>query len=356
MVGPGSGSLLPLLLAVLLGSVVVHEAGHVTGARLAGFRITRWRIGPLAAVRVDGRWRLRLTADGLGGGMVLADPVTPERLARRHALLIACGPAAHLGLAAVLLALAAVGGGPTALALAAVVGVSGLLNLLPWEFRGSGRWSDGLWLLCWLLRPERAARRVAVSALPLAHERGERPRDWDERWVRLAIGGPAVPAGRVEVAGSLLAYGWSLDRGDVARAGELLDRAVAGLRRLEWRRRALVTIEAAFFAARFRGDVAGAEELIAESARAPRLAFAADLHRALAAVHLAAGRRAEALDSCDRALAALPFSDGMRTGLSALDRDLIESIRTEAGSPPTPGAGAHHPPGAGQPTRQPRNH
>ena len=148
--------------------------------------------------------------------------------------------------------------------------------------------------------------------------------------MRLASSGPPVPPGRVEVAGSLLAYGWALDRGDVALAGELLDRAFAGRRRLEWRRRTLVTIEAAFFAARYRSDAAAAEALLAESVRAPRLAFAADLHRALAAVHLAAGRSAEALDACERALAALPFSDAIRSGLIPLDRDQIEAMRAEA--------------------------
>jgi len=325
--GPVEGLVALQVLALLVTSAV-HELGHWLAATAVGFRVAGWRVGPLAGMRTPLGWRLRLSPLSLAGGLLVPEPVRPEALRRRYTVVVLGGPAAHLALAGVLWATAAVTGRLPVSLTAATVLATGLANLVPVTLRPGDRWSDGRWLWAWAFRPALAAQRVAVGSLQLALAAGVRPRDWDRGWVLLAVGGPRRPADRAQVAGCLLGYRRALDQGDVDEAAGLLTRAFAGRGVLPQRVRAALAIEAAFFAARYRGDSGLASRLLESEGRRPWAVLEPDLQRARAALHLAEGREVEAVHACDRALVAL---DGRAAGLAALDRELVLAMREEAG-------------------------
>jgi hypothetical protein len=224
--------------------------------------------------------------------------------------------------------------GATATAWGGVLEVAALLllfavgfNLVPLGLRREGRWLDGDWLLAWLLRPHLATQRVAVGALHQAIEAGQRPREWDERWARLAFLDHRHRASSLEVMGDILGYMSALDRGQIDEAGRLLAQAFAGRRLLPADQCAAVTVEAAFFVARYRGRCALATRLLDAVPRQSSELLTAGLEMAQAAVHLAAGERAEAATACDRALAALDALRDVPPGLIAFDRDQVSAIR-----------------------------
>jgi hypothetical protein len=321
------GDSLPALLAVLLLTIVVHELGHLLAGRAAGLHPRLLHLGPLGLLRTPAGWRLQLGSDRLLGAQVLAVPDSPAGLRRRHATMIAGGPALHLLLALVL----AVGARavPGVWAGAVLAGTTGLVNFVPLTFAG-GTWSDGRWLLAWLARPAQAAQRVAVSALQLAAVDGARPRLWDGRWVPVAAGPAARPGDRVALAGALLAYAWALDGGRMDEAARFVEQATQCAVGLPLQARDVARVELAFFLARFGGDLDGAEALLARLRVHPSPALVTELRRAEAAVHLAAGRRQQALDACQEALTGLVSGPGAPAGLLALRRDQVTAMRGEA--------------------------
>jgi hypothetical protein len=331
--------LLALQVLVLLLGTAVHELGHALAARKAGFRVVGLRVGPLVALPGAAGWRLRVTWEMAVGGELLPDPVHPDRLRLRHSLMIAGGPAAHLLLAVLAVGAAAATGSLLLWFTAVTLGASGLVNLVPGRPRLSGRWTDGRWLLAWLVEPERAAQRVGLGVLQRAVACGQRPCEWDERWARLASAGPRHPVDRAQVAGSLLAYTRALDCGQVDRAAALLTRAFAARRLLPVGGRSSLAAEAAFFAARFRGNHALAARLLDADASSTRRVQVADLERARAAIHLAGGRLPETLAACDLALAALERSRTRPSGLIRFDRDQLAAMREQARSAPPAQAG-----------------
>jgi len=318
-----------LVIGVTIASLVLHEVGHALAAHAMGFRVRVVRAGPLAATATPSGWRLRLTWRRSRDGWVLADPVRPERLHARHAVFVAAGPAAHLVVAGAVLAAARAWGGAWVLAAILLLLAVGF-NLVPLGLRREGRWLDGDWLLAWSLRPRLATQRVALGALSLAIQRGERPRDWDERWARLASLEQRRRECSVEVHGDLLAYLWALDRGQVDDAGRLLGRVFAGRRLLPDEYCAGILVGAAFFVARHRGRRALATRLLAAAPPRSDSVTVAGRELAEAAIHLAAGERGEAAAACDRILSLLDGSPATAPGLRAMDRDLASALRDAA--------------------------
>ena len=321
--------LLALQVLVLLAGTAVHELGHALAARAVGFDVAGVRVGPLLALATPRGWRARFVWEMAVGGELLSVPARPDGLRPRHAAMIAAGPAAHLLMAVVALTAALF---TDALALwftAATLGLSALANLVPSRPRLGGRWTDGRWLLAWLVHPERATQRVALGVLQRAAT-GARPRDWDDRWARLAAAGPRQPADAAQVAGCLLAYAHALDRGETDRAGSLLTRAFAARHLLPAADQAALALQSAFFTARFRGNATLASRLLETGLMRPDRARALDVERARAAMHLAADRPADAAAACDRALAALDTAWQRPAGLTTFDRELLEVMRDRA--------------------------
>ena len=173
------------LLVLTLGTVAIHEGGHVIAAVAAGSTVTHCSIYYLNFIRRNGRvhveWR---RTKGTLAGYVLAVPDVSRSLRRQKLMLLAGGPLANLLTAAIAVSfLLAVGAGsPRAeifvLAFIALNAATGFGNLLP---IGKTVASDGSQFLRWWLHPElcvtplhtviiagRSLRATSREELPLA--------------------------------------------------------------------------------------------------------------------------------------------------------------------------------------------
>ena len=325
-------------------SIAVHEAGHLLGARMVGFQWLTYVVGPLKIRRTRGGPRVEVNDRWLPLGMAVSLPRDHRNLRRRITVMLAGGPGANL----ILMLIAGFGAyllidsfpsrearrewllDPAAqlsfmlvLQIAGQSMVQGLFNLIP--IKEKGLLSDGARILMLLRGGKIADRWCALWATYAGSAAGRRPRDWDPALMQQAT---SVPDGSVDDAGSsMLAYAWALDRGDLEAAGEFLVRA----------REAVVKVpilgpptaaEAAFFAARYRGDVAAARALLTD-AHGGILEEHARL-RAEAATLLAEGDAAGAQERARRALHDLENASSTTPGSAEAYADWLNEIIREA--------------------------
>jgi hypothetical protein len=272
---------------------VVEQSGFLLAGLVMGFEPRQLNLGQLVATRTSTGWQLRNDWRWwLFAGERTSFALTPEHLRWRHGIMRTGAPAGLVAVGAALVVAKFSFQDGTILLLLVPTGFLVLWSLIPRKVNKSGRWSEGLWLWRWIFQPKVAARTIAIEALSAASGSGLRPRDWDERWVVLAAAGPRWPESHAHVVGLQFGYAAALDAGDVNRASALMDGVLAGLELLPENLRRLNRIEPAFFAARFRGDVALADVLLTQAAEPDSPISAGDLQRARAAAHYAAGRLA----------------------------------------------------------------
>lgn len=251
--------------------VSVHEAGHVLGGKLAGFRFFLFVVGPLQIQRLSDRLEVRLNRNlALAGGLAGCVPQGSWKLRRRTLLMVAGGPLASLvtGGAALLLhrALGLRGLSPDH-GLAALYGAQALLmygggslavgfgTLIP--ARASGFLTDGARLLQLAWGGAKAERDVALLAFVAFSQAGQRPRDWDPSLIEPA---EALADGSLfEGMAHLLLYNRALDCGDLAAARAHLKRTLALAKKLPTVLHTTLWLEAAWFEAAYRRDAAAAQ-------------------------------------------------------------------------------------------------
>jgi hypothetical protein len=333
-------------------AVAAHEAGHLLGGRMAGFRALLFVVGPLRIERTGDGARVHLNRSAaLAGGLAVSVPEDTRDLRRRTLLMVAGGPGASLLLGALALAareplgLAAVpAGAPFARALAALallvfalasLGI-GIATLVP--ARTGGFYTDGARMLQLLRTGPDTDRQVALLALMALSMAGRRARDWDPELVARAA---ALPDGSLfDVVGRQLAHAYALDRGDDAEARAQLEAALALEEVLPPVARAELLLQGAYFAAAHDGDAARARALFARAGAGLMLPE----HRRLlaeAAVCAAEGDPARAAGLLDRAEAQLHRA--LDRGGAAADADLIRRLRRAAATAPTEAAAAIEP-------------
>lgn len=299
----------PGVALALFGVLLAHELGHVLGGWAVGFRFLLLIVGPLKVTRTAHglAWGLNTNLalmGGLAGCMPTAAhaqlPLTA--LNRRLMVLVAGGPAASWLLAGLAGWLASLSTGEAGLLLGLLAAMSagiGMVTLIPGTTSGFS--TDGGQLLALWRNDPGAAIRAAVLVLQTAALSGTRPRDLDPVWLERAVAQPA-PA-LLNVAARLIAYSAALDRGDVTTAGEHLEAALAQQANFPAGFRQNITLEAAYFEAAHRRNLAAAQHWLAVSAGG--VVEAATRHRAEAAVHWLAGRPAQATASAQAGLKAL---------------------------------------------------
>jgi len=324
---------LPLVIAVALlsvfGAIALHELGHVLGMLAANFRVLLYVVGPLKISREGDRLRLRLNRDlALAGGVAAGLPKDlraaddDRALTRRYALVVAAGPAMSLALALLGgLGAAATAGTPNAFApgiFALVNAAIFLVTAIP--AKTSGFDTDGAQLLDLLRGGHRAERKRLATLITTFSVNGQRPRDWDpalmERWLALRDGR------RDDVLPTFYGYYHALDRGEIERAGEFLDRALELREGMPGPFRPAVLLEAAYFTARYRQEAAGARALL-DQARGGTVEAHSRL-RAEAAVLWAEGRRDEAADQARAGLAAA--SKSWDKGGTTAEQDWLRAL------------------------------
>jgi len=315
-----------LLLAIELGvtivglmiAIVAHEVGHAVAGYAIGLRVARIGLGPLE-IRGYDRPRVRLVPS-LHAGVVLvpSDPAAgPGPL--RWSLLIstAAGPLAGIAFGAIVVAQA---GGlrlPAPLAVMEVAGqlslLLGVLNLLPIPTREGI--ADGQRILALLLRGRQGAQILAGTLLLGEALSGRRARDWDPSLLGVMERSPEDQFAR------MLLYSVAMDRGEVETAGRQLDAAVA-LRNDHWNATdAVLFNEAAYFAARHRGDARAARTWLG---LADSWAVVDYMRlRAEAAVLCAEGRP---LEGRQRAVAGLAALERARRRDADLSREQLEEL------------------------------
>ena len=311
----------------LLIEVVAHEMGHVLAGRLVGFRFVFCTIGPL-----------KLTATGRGlalgysenwvkvAGSAASVPTHPHNARLRELVRIAGGPIASLLVGSIAAALAMTTAG-TAHRLCELAAITSLLsfgaNVLP--FRSGGSLSDGARIKMLLFNKQQAERYCSIMALIGAARHGQRPREWDARWMAQATA--LADGSRDDITANHLAYYWCMDIGDVAGGALRLERAVAasGGAHVPPRLRWMVLADAAFFHAYYRGDAQTASAFLqaAGQSKAARDRFMQ--LRAEAAALLAEGKRAEARERAVEGLA-LMDREGLGEAGWQLDREWLEAL------------------------------
>jgi hypothetical protein len=261
---PGWG---PSLLVVLGGAFLalpVHEAGHLLGGWLVGFRFCLFVAGPVMVVREATGIGLRWNRDfSLYGGLAASVPTHADDLSRRHAWMVAGGPLTSVVSGGASLALSGLlirnGWEPGSAAVGALLlglltfGASsvliGLVTLIPTTT--SGFPTDGAQLLRARRDHPATDRDAAVLALT-GLQFTTRPRAWDADLVARAV--ESTDGTLNDVEGHRLAFLHALDRGEAEAARDHLQSALDRYIQYPESARDSLFSEAAFFEAAVRAD------------------------------------------------------------------------------------------------------
>ncbi len=312
----------------LIVATFMHELAHAVAGYAAGLRVARVQLGPIE-IRDYGRPHVRLVRSLQAGVVLVPFDHTAALGPLRWGLIVstAAGPLIGLASGAVILAL---DGGlrfDDLLSVPQAVGqmslILGVLNLLP--LRSGEQLADGRRMFSLLLRNRESGQILAATLMLVEALSGRRPRDWDPALLAIMERSPH------EVFARLCLYEAAIDRGEVEAAGQHLDAAVA-LRREKWTADdAILFTEAAYYAARHRGDARAARALLG-------LADGGDVvdylrARAEAAVLCAEGR---GLEGRQRAVAGLAALERARQKDADPCREQLEDLARGAGALPRP--------------------
>jgi hypothetical protein len=309
-------ALFSIWIGVFFLAVVLHEVAHLVGGWLVGFRFEFLVVGRLKITRTGGRVRMGLirghrVPTGLAGSL----PTDDRDIRRRLAVAVAAGPGASLLFAAAsLVTLVAMGSdqpyallAPDGSWLPSLLVISGTISLLLFivtilPIQIGELLTDGARLVLLLRGGQETERYCAVGVLVGMSMAGRRGREWPAGLVEAAT---AVPDGSTfDTLGAMLAYGWSLDRGELAAAGGYLDRALAAAEKYPVGSRPAIYLEAAYFTARYRGDAAAARAFLKDSKGGFLVKPYSEL-RAEAAVLLAEGNTEAVQQRAQEGLAAI---------------------------------------------------
>jgi hypothetical protein len=182
--------------------------------------------------------------------------------------------------------------------MSAVSLLSAVFGTIPLKYHG--RPNDGLLVLRAWRQGAAFERQLALGALQGYVTMGWRPRRWSASLVQRALALASDPV--TEYWACIYAYYWAFDTDDAAGAGAHLDRAMELYPSLA-RGPGAITLEAAYYLARHRGDVAAARAWAERGSGSRHEAFMRP--RAEAAILQAEGRPIEALAIAEAGLAAL---------------------------------------------------
>jgi hypothetical protein len=310
-------------------SVAAHEAGHLAGGALTGFKPLVIAVWPLKLQREASSCRVRWLHGSKLAGFVSMDPSGANDLGRRMFFMVAAGPVASAltGLAAGGLAVVAKPGwGEWVIQQLNVVAFWSLLMAVVGFLPIPSRYSvnDGTRLLKLLRRGVEADRYCALVVLSTSLLSASRPREWRRDLVD-RLPGPLDDSPDAILA-QVIRYNFLLDSGSLEEAGKALEWLVA--QKLAGEARTIWWLEEAWFQSKFRGDLRAASQWMAA---APTHVKTPDGHCALwkarAAIAFLEQRWTEAETSINKALEAC---DKMAdTGITSMIREELNELLQE---------------------------
>lgn len=316
---------LPLIILLVLA---IHEGGHLAGGMSRGMRFLLFIVGPFAWMRgKDGirfRWIFNL---GTFGGLAAAMPAPDRELKPQLMRLVLGGPLASLLLATIAFAAAWwLPGRTSAYCLIVAVMSLGIFVVTAIPMRSGGFMSDGMQFLQLSRNPVMVDRRVRLTALMGQGMAGTRPRDYDAKL--LAQAQAMTGDERIyDVGVWLCSYFHALDSGDIAAAGDWLDRIESAFDEYPAGFRQSLAIELALFEALHRRRLDVAQAWMARAKGGVVDASRRSLAQA-ALAHLQ-GRRETAL--AELAAAQRKLGQSMDAGSAQLTADQIEALQRELG-------------------------
>ena len=311
----------------LLGSVLLHELGHVVGGWTSRMKLRGLMVGPFEWKIRNGKSQFKFNLSGLlGMGAAAMVPTSLRNLRGQKVFLILGGPVASLltGCVGALAALTAPGHAwePLfeCLSMTSTLGFAGFLtNLIP--VRPENQYSDGAHLYQVLSDGPWANVHIASSMVSATLVTPLRPRDLDRR----AIARAANFLGRGKEAMLMRMYACicALDAGRIPEAlgyfpaAEETGAGTPGTAHPEF----------VFISAFHRRDLAAARMWWERCESNPGRSFDADYWRARAALLWLEGRAGEAHTACETGLALarrLP-----RSGAYEYERQCFDQLREE---------------------------
>ena len=166
---------------LILLVIAIHEIGHLVGGLSSGMRFLLLIFGPFQWSATSEGIRFRwVTHLGLMGGIAATMPVKMDNLRRQMLPMIAGGPLASLGLAALAAAFAVTSTGRLA-GYAAIVALlsSAIFLVTAIPFRAGGFMSDGMQFIEVLRGGVAVVERSDLVRLMAQSLAGVRPRNWD---------------------------------------------------------------------------------------------------------------------------------------------------------------------------------
>lgn len=321
---PALALTLAIGLFAMIVATLVHELAHAAAGYAAGLRVARVQLGPIE-IRDYGRPYVRLVRSLQAGVVLVPFDRTAALGPLRWGLIVstAAGPLAGLVSGAAILAFDGGWRIDDVLSVPQAVGqislVLGVLNFLP--LRSGEQLADGRRIFSLLVRNRESGQVLAATLMLVEALSNRRPRDWDPALLAVMERSPN------EVFARLCLYEAAIDRGDIETAGQHIDAAVA-LRSVKWTAAdAILFTEAAYYAARHRGDARAARALLG-------LADGGDVvdylrARAEAAVLCAEGR---GLEGRQRAVAGLAALERARRKDGDPCREQLEELARGAGA------------------------
>jgi len=184
--------------------------------------------------------------------------------------------------------------------------------------------TDGSQLIDWIWGGRDAERTTLLVGIAASSRAGVRARDWDAALIERALAYDG-DGRREDVLTHLFAYYQAVDRGEVERAGELLDYALKRVDQYPAEHRAALTLEGAYYEGFFRRDAAKARNWF-ERPGARKIKEQTRL-RAEAAVLLAEGDFPAAVAKAEAGLAVVMNSEDAGGAIS--ETDWLDAIVTE---------------------------
>ena len=318
---PGQALLIGFIPALYVG-ILVHELGHLVAGLSTGFELRALMVGAFLLAREAQHWKVRVISRRiLAGGLTAMVLTSADRLAHRYVRFVLGGPAASM----VLLAITVLVPHGTAARVLFVVNLLIVLSAcVPFTWRSHS--SDGKVLLL-LMRKGPAADRLAALLHLLAMDTQQiAPR----KWPRALLEKLSIPTTDTAFLLSAIAiqYADALDGGDPERIAEAIERALVASPEAGPDVRRAFYLAASSFHGIFGNNLVLAEEWLEDARRVkgavPQTHWDA---KALGAIALAKGERANACECLTRYLAMLDRRPA--SGLIAAERartlDLIRA-------------------------------